>query len=103
MFADQIQPVARRMPWMTVGGNHERDWPASGDRYGDVLDSGEGLKLMVVPSPCPERLRAADRNTTRRAQLAGLWYALCIAYSVSCMRLICAHALVTVGNNSNTT
>lgn len=25
---------------MTVGGNHERDWPDSGDRYGDVLDSG---------------------------------------------------------------
>jgi len=40
VFADQIQPVARRMPWMTVGGNHERDWPDSGDRYGNVMDSG---------------------------------------------------------------
>ena len=41
VFADQIQPLARRMPWMTVGGNHERDWPDSGDRYGSIFDSGE--------------------------------------------------------------
>ena len=40
MFSDQIQPVAWRLPWMTVGGNHERDWPDSGDRYGNVMDSG---------------------------------------------------------------
>lgn len=41
VFADQIQQLARRMPWMTVGGNHERDWPDSGDRYGSIFDSGE--------------------------------------------------------------
>mmetsp|Transcript_1844 Transcript_1844/g.5402 ORF Transcript_1844/g.5402 Transcript_1844/m.5402 type:complete len:625 (-) Transcript_1844:225-2099(-) len=40
VFFDQIEPLATRMPWMTVGGNHERDWPASGDRYGAATDSG---------------------------------------------------------------
>ncbi len=37
---DQIQPLATQMPWMTVGGNHERDWPGSGDRFGAAYDSG---------------------------------------------------------------
>lgn len=57
MFADQIQPVARRMPWMTVGGNHERDWPDSGDRYGNVLDSGE-LQCLHTEGPLLLYLKA---------------------------------------------
>ena len=39
-FFDQLSPVVRRMPLMTVIGNHERDWPGSGDRFGMAYDSG---------------------------------------------------------------
>ena len=41
VFGDQIQTLARRMPWMTVEGNHERDYPDSKDRYSTVYDSGD--------------------------------------------------------------
>ena len=41
VFGDQIQALARRMPWMTVEGNHERDYPDSKDRYLNQYDSGE--------------------------------------------------------------
>ena len=41
VFGEQIESLARRMPWMTVEGNHERDYPKSGDRYGSVEDSGD--------------------------------------------------------------
>lgn len=59
VFADQIQPVARRLPWMTVGGNHERDWPESDDRYGDALDSGgecgvSHQRRFKMPAPAAE-------------------------------------------------
>ena len=41
VFFDQIQPLGRAMPYMTLIGNHERDWPGSGDRYPNgVIDSG---------------------------------------------------------------
>ncbi len=51
MFGDQIQALARRMPWMTVEGNHERDYPDSKDRYHNVFDSGE-QRGGVLPSTC---------------------------------------------------
>ena len=41
VFGDQIQTLAGRMPWMTVEGNHERDYPDSKDRYRNVYDSGK--------------------------------------------------------------
>lgn len=40
VFADQIQPLATKLPWMTTEGNHERNWPESGDRFGSLYDSG---------------------------------------------------------------
>lgn len=41
-FFDLLAPIVARVPLMTVPGNHERDWPRSGDRFGDagVWDSG---------------------------------------------------------------
>ncbi|EFJ46276.1 hypothetical protein VOLCADRAFT_105635 [Volvox carteri f. nagariensis] len=38
-FMHQIEPLAARMPYMVAPGNHERDWPGSGDFFG-VEDSG---------------------------------------------------------------
>lgn len=29
-----------RVPYMVADGNHERDWPHSGDRFPDQRDSG---------------------------------------------------------------
>ncbi|RMZ57116.1 hypothetical protein APUTEX25_002348 [Auxenochlorella protothecoides] len=39
-FFDQLAPMLRALPLMTVIGNHERDWPGSGDRFGMAYDSG---------------------------------------------------------------
>lgn len=30
-YMDQIEPLVTRMPYMTVPGNHERDWPGTDD------------------------------------------------------------------------
>ena len=27
--ASQVEPLARRVPWMVGIGNHERDWPGA--------------------------------------------------------------------------
>ncbi|PNW76719.1 hypothetical protein CHLRE_11g468500v5 [Chlamydomonas reinhardtii] len=38
-FMQQIEPVAAAMPYMVTPGNHERDWPGTGDAF-VVEDSG---------------------------------------------------------------
>ncbi|QDZ25947.1 metallophosphatase [Chloropicon primus] len=54
-FFDRIEPLASRMPYMTTIGNHERDWPHSGDRYGGKDSNGEcGVPYMArTPMPRP--------------------------------------------------
>jgi hypothetical protein len=39
-FMQQMEPIISQVPYMTAIGNHERDWPNSGDRYTEVYDSG---------------------------------------------------------------
>ncbi|KXZ48677.1 hypothetical protein GPECTOR_26g580 [Gonium pectorale] len=56
-FMHQIQPLAARMPYMVAAGNHERDWPGSGDLFG-VQDSGGECGLAFerrFPMPYPGR------------------------------------------------
>eukprot|EP00775_Hariotina_reticulata_P004167 gene4166-4415_t len=38
-FMQQMEPIISQVPYMTAIGNHERDWPNSGDRYTEVYDS----------------------------------------------------------------
>lgn len=46
-FAEQIEPVARRIPWMVSEGNHERCWPGTGTR-GSSDSGGEcGVPLAT--------------------------------------------------------
>ena len=40
VFFDQVEPLVTRMPYMTTIGNHERNWPNSGDRFPAQYDSG---------------------------------------------------------------
>ncbi|KAK9918496.1 hypothetical protein WJX75_004496 [Coccomyxa subellipsoidea] len=41
VFMHQMEPLASQMPWMLTEGNHERDWPYSGDRFLNLAtDSG---------------------------------------------------------------
>ncbi|PRW45579.1 Metallo-dependent phosphatase [Chlorella sorokiniana] len=40
VYFDQLGPTVRRVPYMTTVGNHERDWPGSGDRFPAQYDSG---------------------------------------------------------------
>jgi acid phosphatase type 7 len=36
----QMEPLIANVPYMTAIGNHERDWPDSGDRFPSMTDSG---------------------------------------------------------------
>lgn len=40
VYWDQLAAVVRSVPYMTSPGNHERDWPDTGDRFGGYKDSG---------------------------------------------------------------
>lgn len=40
-FWDAWEPLFSRAPLMTTTGNHERDWPHTGDRFPEQYDSGE--------------------------------------------------------------
>ncbi|CAL8471735.1 g11277 [Coccomyxa elongata] len=41
VFMHQMEPLVSQMPWMLTEGNHERDWPYSGDRFLNLAtDSG---------------------------------------------------------------
>ncbi|DBB10212.1 TPA: hypothetical protein ACH3X3_001785 [Trebouxia sp. C0006] len=40
VFMDQFEVLATKAPVMLVAGNHERDFPSSGDRYNTAEDSG---------------------------------------------------------------
>uniref|UniRef100_A0A7R9UZ11 Purple acid phosphatase n=1 Tax=Chlamydomonas euryale TaxID=1486919 RepID=A0A7R9UZ11_9CHLO len=58
-FFTQIEPVAARMPYMAVPGNHERDWPGTGGRW-DVEDSGGECgvafeRRVRMPLPGPDK------------------------------------------------
>lgn len=44
VFMDMMEPLVTQLPYMTLIGNHERDWPDTGDRYlNGVRDSGTSL------------------------------------------------------------
>lgn len=43
VFMDQFEVLATKAPVMLVAGNHERDFPLSGDRFNTASDSGELL------------------------------------------------------------
>lgn len=60
VFFDQIQPLTTSMPYMTVPGNHERDWPNSGDRFPAQYDSGGECgvpynRRLKMPSPAEDK------------------------------------------------
>jgi hypothetical protein len=40
VYQDMMAPLIANMPYMVVEGNHERDFPGTGDRYGSAKDSG---------------------------------------------------------------
>lgn len=40
VFMDQFEVLATKAPVMLVAGNHERDFPGSGDRFNTASDSG---------------------------------------------------------------
>ena len=47
VFFDQIEELATQVPTMVVAGNHERDWPGTGDRFWDAgYDSGEPCHVL---------------------------------------------------------
>lgn len=58
VYMDQVQPVVSKVPFMVVQGNHERDFPGTGDRYEDETAKDSGGECGVVaekrfPAPIP--------------------------------------------------
>jgi hypothetical protein len=51
-FMNQIEPVARRVPWMVAEGNHERCWPGTGSR-GETDSGGECSVPFRARFPMP--------------------------------------------------
>jgi hypothetical protein len=58
-FLEQIKPIATRVPWMTLPGNHERDFPNSGSAINGTDSGGEcGVpyyKRFPMPTPTPDQ------------------------------------------------
>ena len=48
VFMDQFEVLATKAPVMLVAGNHERDFPSSGDRYNTASDSGKSPGNTVL-------------------------------------------------------
>ena len=65
-FFYQIQAFQPRLPWMTVDGNHERDWAASGSVYTGTDSGGEcGVGIASrfhMPTPAYPGGRAVDHT-----------------------------------------
>ena len=60
MYFDQVQPLVTKMPYMTTIGNHERNWPNSGDRFPAQYDSGGECgvpyeRRLQMPRPAEDK------------------------------------------------
>lgn len=58
VYWDMMQPLISHIPYMAVQGNHERDWPNTGDRYlqENAKDSGGECGVVFekrIPMPIP--------------------------------------------------
>ena len=53
VFMDQFEVLATKAPVMLVAGNHERDFPSSGDRFNTASDSGEAPQDPIPPMDSP--------------------------------------------------
>jgi hypothetical protein len=57
LLFSQLAPITPHVPWMTVDGNHERDWPTSGSVWNGTDSGGEcGVALsrrFHMPNPSP--------------------------------------------------
>jgi len=47
-YWDLLGPTVRAVPYMTVPGNHERDWPSTGDGFGDKSGGDSGGECGVA-------------------------------------------------------
>ena len=80
-FADQIQPLARAVPYMTCIGNHESNWPGTGSVVGFRDSGGECGVAYGANFPTPSRAPVAPHppGGERREGSSGLvdlepWY-----------------------------
>lgn len=60
VFFDQVEPLVTKMPYMTTIGNHERNWPNSGDRFPAQYDSGGECgvayeRRLQMPRPAEDK------------------------------------------------
>lgn len=63
VFMDQFEVLATQAPVMLVAGNHERDFPDSGDRYGTNIDSGNILAATLMQGAISQcKLQSAQRH-----------------------------------------
>ncbi len=60
VFFDQVERLVTKMPYMTTIGNHERNWPNSGDRFPAQYDSGGECgvayeRRLQMPRPAEDK------------------------------------------------
>ncbi|KAL3138574.1 hypothetical protein ABBQ32_006345 [Trebouxia sp. C0010 RCD-2024] len=58
VYWDMMQPLISHLPYMATQGNHERDWPNTGDRFleENAMDSGGECGVVAekrIPMPIP--------------------------------------------------
>lgn len=82
VFMDQMENLTSQVPWMLTNGNHERDFPNSGDRYSSgayedaAIDSGGECGVPYeyrfdLPYPTGEGATFAADNGNN---YSSLWY-----------------------------
>ena len=73
-FADQIQPLARSVPYMTCIGNHESNWPGTASVVGFRDSGGECGVAYGANFPTPSRAPVAPHPSDgeRREGSSGL-------------------------------
>lgn len=47
-FMVQIEPIASQVPYMTMQGNHERDYPGTGSAFPGVFNIGCSMCVLMV-------------------------------------------------------
>ena len=85
-YFHQYEPVFSRVPVMMVPGNHERDWPASGDRFWPysttTVDSGGCPHKHITH--CHKHALHAEQTKQGRCTHAQLVLHAVLLHSVLC-------------------
>ena len=70
-YWDLLGPAVRAVPYMTVPGNHERDWPGTGDGFGDASSRDSGGECGIAYTRRVNMPTSSDSLSTAARHFAG--------------------------------